>query len=370
VQLLLFNTNEIVLILAYTNRAVDEICSSLNKIENEKCNNDRLYIRLGNRDASEHKEKLLSNIPLENIFAEVRNCRCFVSTVATANSSPELFQLKQFDTIIIDEAAQILECNIVGLLAKAKRFIMIGDEKQLPAVTTLSNKELEINNELLNSIEINNLGNSLFERLLSICRKNNWDAFSMLHTQSRMNEKIMQLANKLFYNNELKISNQHLPNKINNKKTPPLRFINSSIEKNNKVNYSEIEIVLELINEIKLDFGDKFNSQTLGIISPWRMQCNAIINRLSKEDKKNIAVDTVERFQGTEREIIIFSAATNNERLLNLLSDSKLIDDILIDRKLNVSITRAKHNFIFIGNYELLSKKEIYKQLIDIIVAQ
>ena len=371
VQILFQNTAENILILAYTNRAVDEICNNLNKIisENKKKNFD--FIRLGSRDSTEHSEKLLSNFSLENIAENVENCRCFVSTIATANATPELFQLKKIDTVIVDEAAQILENHIIGLLSKAKRFIMIGDEKQLPAVTSLATKELIIDDELMHGIGLFNLGDSLFERLLRICKQNNWAAFAMLEEQSRMNEKIMQIANNLFYGNKLKasafiqkdffvenIASEHFFVRKN------CIFMDTKIENNSKINFFEVAIILELIAEIKILFGDKFDSKTLGIISPWRMQCNEILNRLSDADKNLVTVDTVERFQGSEREIIIFSTATNNIYQLDLLSEDKLIDGCFVDRKLNVALTRAKQKFILLGNKILLSKKEVYKNLI------
>jgi superfamily I DNA and/or RNA helicase len=95
------------------------------------------------------------------------------------------------------------------------------------------------------------------------------------------------------------------------------------------------------------------------------MQCNAILNSLSEEDKGLITVDTVERFQGSERDIIIFSVPTNSTYLLNLLSKSKEINNINVDRKLNVAITRAKKKFVLLGNYEILSQNPIYKNLIN-----
>ena len=371
-QILFQNTNENILILAYTNRAVDEICYQLNKINSLTVEQKFDFIRLGNRDSSEHSEKLLSNFSLENIKENFEKCRCFVSTVTTANATPELFQLKNFDTIIVDEAAQILESHIIGLLSKTTRFIMIGDEKQLPAVTSISEKELLVDNELLNNIGLENLGDSLFERLLRISKLNNWKNFAMLEEQSRMNFEIMQLANNLFYEGKLKessfVKNDFPLENFASKYFSDCEnciFINSEIENNSKINLSEIEIILDFILEIKNIFGEKFNSKTLGIISPWRMQCNEILNRLNSEDKKLITVDTVERFQGSEREIIIFSTATNNIYQLDLLSETKEIGGCFVDRKLNVAITRAKQKFILLGNKKLLSQKEIYRKLLE-----
>ncbi|MPM88582.1 hypothetical protein SDC9_135686 [bioreactor metagenome] len=230
----------------------------------------------------------------------------------------------------------------------------------------------------MHNIGLNNLGTSLFERILKVCKQNYWNAFAMLQEQSRMSEDIMRLANNLSYQNKLKASD-YAPDSNIHKVSDSSHssiitksnciFIDTKLEPfSTKTNFSEVEIIIDLIAEVKMLYGESFNQKTLGIISPWRRQCNEILNRLSDIDKQIITVDTVERFQGSEREVIIFSAATNNLHLLDLLSESKLIDDELVDRKLNVAITRAKHKFILLGNYELLCKKEVYRKLIKQII--
>ena len=150
VKVLIEKTDENILLLANTNRAVDEICSALLKISN-----DFPFIKLGHDRVSNYKENLICFIPYDQLNDKIRNTRVFVSTVATANKTDEIFELKILDTIIIDEATQILEVQIVGLLSKVNRFIMIGDEKQLPPISTVSDKELYDRRANLNSIEFN-----------------------------------------------------------------------------------------------------------------------------------------------------------------------------------------------------------------------
>jgi DNA replication ATP-dependent helicase Dna2 len=361
-QILFNHTSENILLVAYTNRAVDEICSNFLKIKTIFPNFD--FIRLGNKD-NKYTAHLLSNIELDEIENRINNCRIFVSTVLTANSNPELFKIKNIDTIIVDEAAQILESHIIGLLSKAKRFIMIGDEKQLPPISILNEKYLNVDNELLNKIELNYLKSSLFERLLSVCKKNNFPAFALLSKQCRMSKQIMSLANNLFYDDKLVLgeTDRKLDNFDFIDKKKDCFFINTPIESISKVNNAEIEIILKLIENIKTKIN--ITPQTIGIISPWRMQCSAILNRLSDTDKNIISVDTVERFQGAERDIIIFSSATNSAYLLDILSNAIEIDSIVVDRKLNVAITRAKKKFILLGNHDILSQNSIYKKLIS-----
>jgi superfamily I DNA and/or RNA helicase len=143
-----------ILLLAYTNRAVDEICSTLNAITPSID-----YIRIGSELSCDirYREHLVENVlaPLRN-RKEVRqcllNCRVFVGTIASLSSRTEVFKLKRFDVAIIDEATQILEPQLLWLLsAKSSsgqdaigKFILIGDHKQLPAVVLQSKDESEV----------------------------------------------------------------------------------------------------------------------------------------------------------------------------------------------------------------------------------
>ena len=85
------------------------------------------------------------------------------------------------------------------------------------------------------------------------------------------------------------------------------------------------------------------------------------------EIRKTITVDTVERFQGSERDIIIYSFATNNTHLLNNVQSITKFGNSEVDRKLNVAMTRAKHHLILLGNREILSKSSLYRELIEYI---
>ena len=247
---------------------------------------------------------------------------------------------------------------------------MIGDEKQLAPISIIADNHLKIENELLNSIEMYDLSESLFERLLRICIKNNYPAYALLNTQSRMSQQIMDLANFLFYNNQLFINpkiNFDYKIKLFNSDNDCF-FIDTPVEENGKINHKQIEIILQIVNDIKQSYLSEYQHDitpsTIGIISPWRLQCNAIMNALSEEDRDRITVDTVERFQGSERDIIIYCIPANSMYLLDILSKTKIIDDTFVDRKLNVAITRAKRKFIMLGNSEVLEKNDIYKQLI------
>ena len=142
VKYLLKNTKQNILLLAYTNRAVDEICEAIHSF----AEND--YLRLGSRYSCDSRfdgrmfsvvtEKVEKRKELKEI---IYRHRIFISTVATIVNRPLILKLKKFDTAVIDEASQILEPLLVGLLPSFRRFILIGDHKQLPAVVMQDKKK-------------------------------------------------------------------------------------------------------------------------------------------------------------------------------------------------------------------------------------
>jgi DNA replication ATP-dependent helicase Dna2 len=192
-----------------------------------------------------------------------------------------------------------------------------------------------------------------------------------------MHKQIQNLSNFLVYENKLTTfdtdwqneefskwynpSNEFL-NKILKKR---VTFINSRHADGSKINHWEVKTVKKIAKEIYRMNQDHFNEKTLGVISPFRLQCRTIINELPTEIRKMVTVDTVERFQGSERDIIIISFATNYEYLLANIINEIEIDGKSIDRKLNVAITRAKEHLIILGNETILSKSKIYASAID-----
>lgn len=375
------NPKETLLLLSYTNRATDEICSVL---KNSKENIE--FIRLGGKENSPHKENLLAFIaesePLESLLSKLKNIRVIVSTVSSALNSPELFAIKKFTTCVIDEASQILEPQIVGLISKVDRFVMIGDEKQLPAVVLQDERYTKPKTMNLEDLGLNSLADSLFERLLRNAKKNGWEeCYGLLNLQGRMHEAIQAFPNYMFYDNQLDvISNWQKDNFVcpnikadgNDKLAKAigesnLIFINIGVERHSKTNQAQAETVSKLVSIIANSMGDEFNDSSIGVIAPFRAQCTEIGARLPEEYKDRIAVDTVERFQGSERDIMIISLSINNKFMLESAQAITEIDGMQIDRKLNVSITRARKALIILGNEAILRNSDIYAKLIAFI---
>ncbi|HEY3291775.1 MAG TPA: AAA domain-containing protein, partial [Anaerolineae bacterium] len=201
-ELLYKNTNQKILLLAYTNRAVVEICTVLESMKGIE------FLKLGSADGLTNRLSCLEEFSRDKSVAETRqkidSTRVFVSTISTALNRTELLAYKQFDIALVDEASQLLEPHLAGLLTLVRRFILIGDEKQLPAVITQPVEQTAVSDPSLLALGINDLRLSLFERLLQVCQQKGWShAYAMLETQGRMHEKIQAFPSTRFYDGRL-----------------------------------------------------------------------------------------------------------------------------------------------------------------------
>ena len=371
-----------VLLLAYTNRAVDEICRSLSAILPQVD-----YIRVGSElscDARFRKHLL------ENVLAECNNrrevnirmadCRIYVGTVASIASKPELFKLKHFDVAIVDEATQILEPQLLGILcARFKdgrngigKFILIGDHKQLPAVVLQSNEQSEVHDEGLRRIGLYNLKDSLFERLYRFhLQEEHCRAVDMLCRQGRMHPGVASFPNREFYAGKLEALG--LPHQLENVDAP-VRFIPSERDTESvsgKTNRNEARIVAQLAADVYHLYKETFEvNRTLGVITPYRSQIALIrkeIQALGISALNEISVDTVERYQGSERDVIIYSFCVNYLYQLKFLPNLTEENGVWIDRKLNVALTRARRQLYITGVPDILNHNLIYRRLIQAI---
>ncbi len=377
-----------ILLLSYTNRAVDEICKSLASIVPAV-----YFIRVGNELSCDeaYRDHLIENElsscnRRSEVYERIRNCRIIVGTVAAISGKPELFRLKHFDVAIIDEATQILEPQLLGILCARgedgknaiDKFVLIGDHKQLPAVVQQNTEQSAIYDESLLSIGLSNLKDSLFERLYRNCTAACSSSaihrsYDMLCRQGRMHPEVALFANRAFYGGRL--IPVGLPHQIEDSDTiRRLAFYPSVPEKagaSAKINYSEARIVADLAVRIYERHQSDFDeSRTLGIITPYRSQIALIkkeIESVGIPALNRILVDTVERFQGSERDVIIYSFCVNYPYQLKFLSNLTEEEGVLIDRKLNVALTRARKQMFITGVPELLERNPLYKSLLKLI---
>lgn len=393
----LLEPNASILLMSYTNRAVDEICS---KLYEEGID----FIRIGGEYScgDSYKGNLLrTRVEQSNNLANLKNdllqTKVFVGTTTAMNSNIALFQLKQFTLAVIDEASQILEPHLIGLLSVQKdgmpairKFVLIGDHKQLPAVVKQTEDVSRVEEGLLNSIHLTDCRLSLFERLL---RKyaDNTDVVDMLRKQGRMHHDIAIFPNHAFYGNKLEEvgepyrphQNKPLPvmgqgeNGITDLlKTRRIVFVDAEQPRDSvsdKVNQTEAEMIAATvvkIYDIEKYCGFDVN-RTVGVIVPYRNQITTVRKAIDKyriEALHDITIDTVERYQGSQRKYIVYGFTVQKYYQLSFLTNNVFEDEIdgsIVDRKLNVAMTRAEEHLVMIGNAELLSNNFTFFKLME-----
>lgn len=384
-----------ILLLAYTNKAVDEICRSLVSISA-----DLPFVRIGQESAceDEFKPRLLKNVmqdctrrPL--VRQRLNEYRIFVGTISSFSRQTELFRLKSFDVAIVDEATQILEPQILGLLSATaadgrdaiRKFILIGDYKQLPAVVVQSDESALVKSESLNAIGIHSHKESLFERLYRWEQKQGREQFcDMLTRQGRMHPDISDFPSRYFYQGKLGvIPLEHQREEWNcedvsscdfDRMVALKRFAFFPVEKkerltSNKINPEEAVVVGEIITSWLKHQKEPINiGNAIGIITPYRSQIAMIRKELQRReipDSAKIVIDTVERFQGGQRDLMIYSCCMNDPYQLNFLSNTIQEEGMTIDRKLNVALTRARKQMFVVGNPRILVRDQIYRRMLD-----
>ena len=268
--------------------------------------------------------------------------------ILSTNSSAALDSISntKFDVVIVDEASQATIPSVLIPIAKARRFILAGDHKQLPP-TIISDKAYD-------------LQDTLFESLIEKYPHKS----QLLNTQYRMNKILMEFPNSEFYNNNLKsdssVNNISLKDISDVEDDDPLLYIDTcNLEKNHEkhlkdsksiVNHLEARIALKVATDyMKAGVSEK----DIGIISPYADQVKLI------SEKTDIEVKTVDGFQGREKEIIIISTVRSNE-----YGQIGFLKDL---RRLNVAITRAKRKLIIIGNSDTLKSNSTYERLISFV---
>lgn len=388
-----------ILLLSYTNRAVDEICAMLT----DSGIADRTpFIRIGNELSCDKRfvpyllKYSLDDCPkLTDIQQKMARTRIFVGTTTAINNRLNLFTLKHFQLAIIDEASQILEPDLIGILSARHqqhnaidKFVLVGDYKQLPAIAQQSAEETAVTDLLLRNIGLEDCRNSLFKRLYKsspdTCR-------SILHKQGRMHPAIAEFPNQTFYYRE-QLESVPLPHQLEEtpyeaRLTPQDSIDQLLLERrmvfipaeapdhltcSDKTNPNEARIVATLLGHIYRLTESRFDpNRTVGVIVPYRNQIAMIrkeIARLQLPALQDISIDTVERYQGSQRDIIIYSFTIQNFSQLNFLTANTFQEgNFLIDRKLNVALTRARKQLLLTGNPHILGANITFYKLMEYI---
>lgn len=384
---------EAILLMAYTNRAVDEICGMLEKVLAAYDFADYVRIGVEGTCGEAYRKRLLQHrsagLKHRNEVAKLMaDCPIIVGTVMTLTSHLNLLRHKAFRVALIDEASQVLEPQLLGLLTAGKPFpfVMIGDHKQLPAVVLQTSLQSAVEDESLRKIGLDNLRNSLFERLYLRAVATGHEAVTArLKRQGRMHSDICDFVSREFYDCRLyplQLPHQYGELTFPNPPASPaeqflckarMGFVDVRIPRevvidNPKANAAEAEEVAGWTSSLERLMGAEYRPERLGIIVPFRAQIGRIRAALRRKriaEWEKITVDTVECYQGSQRDFILFSTTICRKGQLAQLSELHEIEGGLVDRKLNVAITRARCQFLMVGNSEILQQSALYSRLID-----
>ncbi len=286
----------------------------------------------------------------ESLFAEARVIAC--TLVGSAN---RLLMGQKFGTLFIDEAAQALEPACWIAIRKADRVILAGDHCQLPP-TVKSPEALRAG-----------LGHTLMQTIV----KNKPETVSLLKLQYRMNDEIMRFSSEWFYGGMLQSAPEVKYRSILDFDTP-IEWINTEGmdcneefvgENYGRINKPEAELSIAQLKEYITKIGrERFLSERIdvGLISPYKAQVQ-YLRRLVRNDaffkpyRQAITINTVDGFQGQERDVILISLVrANEEGQIGFLNDL---------RRMNVAITRARMKLIILGDASTLTRHAFYKKL-------
>lgn len=287
-----------------------------------------------------------------SLFGEAR---VIASTLTGAAN--RVLEGEKYSTLFIDEAAQALEAACWIAIRKAGRVILAGDHCQLPP-TVKSIMALK-----------GGLGKTLMERIV----ENKPETVTLLKMQYRMNEQIMKFSSEWFYHGMVESAPSVSHRGILDYDTPMMWIDTAECdgkeefvgENFGRINRAEAELTLQTLQQYLEKIGKQRileESIDVGIISPYRAQVQLLRKELRKREffrpyRHLLTVNTVDGFQGQERDIILISLVRSNDG-----GDIGFLRDL---RRMNVAITRARMKLIILGSSETMTSHPFYKKLYE-----
>lgn len=287
-----------------------------------------------------------------SLFGEAR---VIASTLTGAAN--RVLEGEKYSTLFIDEAAQALEAACWIAIRKAGRVILAGDHCQLPP-TVKSIMALK-----------GGLDKTLMERIV----ENKPETVTLLKMQYRMNEQIMKFSSEWFYHGMVESAPTVSHRGILDYDTPMMWIDTAECdgkeefvgENFGRINRAEAEMTLQTLQQYLEKIGKQRileESIDVGIISPYRAQVQLLRKELRKREffrpyRHLLTVNTVDGFQGQERDIILISLVRSNDG-----GDIGFLRDL---RRMNVAITRARMKLIILGSSETMTSHPFYKKLYE-----
>lgn len=372
-----------VLLSALTNTAVDTMLVQLLDASTERGHDPPPFLRLGSSARSPllademrrrgfdpthyFSDDVAQQAPsLADLARRLDTTPVIATTAHSALRHPAITYYERhrdrpaFDVALIDEASQLTEPMALAPISTARRFVLVGDHRQLPPIVSAeralsafatSESGFPIAQSLQNA-HVAGLDRSLFERLATFASP------TMLTTQYRMHRDIMAFPASSFYDDRLKahasvadrtlkLDSPELPAILRAKN--PVVFVDVDGREVGRSNAAEARALLDTAQHLF----EAAEAPTVGVLSPFRAQVH-LLRRLSRQRdlSTGLDIDTVERFQGNERDVILASLVKTDHP-----------GDFLADvRRLNVALTRAKKKLIIFGCRSCLEQDATFRQ--------
>ncbi|WP_435095441.1 AAA domain-containing protein [Halarchaeum sp. P4] len=322
-----------VLLSAFTNRAVD---NALEAIEDQGFDS---FVRVGTETGvrEDMQDYRLENAGGPHEQAEKLGAAPLVAAT-TATCGSRVMRSQEFDVVLVDEASQLTEPGTLAAINRGATFVLVGDHHQLPPVVRSGGR----------------LSTSLFERLI----EEHPEAGVLLESQYRMRQRIQAFSSTEFYGGKLRPANgevatQSLADLGVDAAAPDVvdgvGFVDVTGTTDAHVDPREAERVADIAEsyvEAGLDPAD------IGVIAPFRAQVSEIGRRVPD----GVAVDTVDRFQGSSKEVILVSFVATGDL------EGPIFEDY---RRLNVAMSRAKKSLVLVGDAAALETDDFYARMLD-----
>jgi superfamily I DNA and/or RNA helicase len=264
----------------------------------------------------------------------------------------------EFDWAIIDEGGRATATELLVPLIRARRSIIVGDERQLPPMV-----DSDLRAEAMKNLDITpeDLEKSLFETLVDQGREEELPAVQMLKEQYRMHPAIGELVSQVFYQGKLTHAARTRENKhrLNWLETPVVWYSTSrlpNVGENSRgssfSNSAEVEVIAWLLRRMEQSYREMGESRDVAVITPYNEQIRLLRETIQPTDKTRwvtltIEIASVDAFQGRDSHIVVYSAVRSNKiRQIGFLKDR---------RRLNVALSRAQQLLIIVGDMAMLS---------------
>nr|WP_262178004.1 AAA domain-containing protein [Halomicroarcula laminariae] len=332
----LVEQGERVLLSAFTNRAVD---NAIEALEDQGFTD---IVRVGTESGVREdmqKYRLEQSGDPEECAGTLGNAQVVAATTATCGGTA--MQSQSFDAAVVDEAGQLTEPGTLAATTLSDRFVLVGDHQQLPPVVQSDDETLTT---------------SLFERLIEEFP----DAGVMLDRQYRMAQRIQAFASREFYDGQLRpatgavaaqriddldgVSMDALPSHLRD----GVAFVDPDGSQTGNTNPAEADAVAEVVAAYR-EAGAP--ADDIGVIAPFRAQVAELNRRLL-----DVAVDTVDRFQGSSKEVIVVSFVATGAL------EGPIFEDY---RRINVALTRAKKALVLVGDADALGTDPVYGRMVE-----